>query len=249
MGPEGAVNILYRRELAAADGSGGAAREARRRVPREVREPVHRGLARVRGRDHPAAHDARQAHRRARQLRQQARQAIRRRSTATSRCELTEGPGRQPRRDRRARSFAPAARWGSARSRSTRTATATALHVRLADEAYHIGPSPARRELPAHRHASSTSRDAPARRSCIPGYGFLAENEDFAQACVDAGLTFVGPTPEAIALHGQQDRRARRRRSRPACRSCRAPRRRSPTTRPMPTIAAAADAHRLSAAS
>src|SRR5438270_152126 len=78
-----------------------------------------------------------------------------------------------------------------------------ARHVRAADQAVHIGPSPAvdsylriERLIEA---ASATGADA-----VHPGYGFLAENAEFAAACRDAGLTFIGPTPEAIRLMGSK---------------------------------------------
>jgi 3-methylcrotonyl-CoA carboxylase alpha subunit len=80
-------------------------------------------------------------------------------------------------------------------------ADANALHVRLADEAHRIGPPPAADSylrLDALIAAAKT-----ARADCVhPGYGFLSENADFAQACIDAGIVFVGPPPAAIRAMG-----------------------------------------------
>src|SRR5437016_5801295 len=78
-----------------------------------------------------------------------------------------------------------------------------ALHVRMADEAYGIGPSPAVESYLAIPKIIDVAMRAKA-TAVHPGYGFLSENAAFAQACEDAGLIFIGPSPSSIALMGSK---------------------------------------------
>jgi len=83
-------------------------------------------------------------------------------------------------------------------------ADAKALHVRQADEAVHIGPSPARESYLVGEKiiAAALATEADA---IHPGYGFLSENAEFAQAVIDAGLIWVGPHPVSITAMGLKD--------------------------------------------
>ena len=83
-------------------------------------------------------------------------------------------------------------------------ADAQALHVRQADEAVHIGPSPARESYLVGDKIIAAARQTGA-EAIHPGYGFLSENADFAQAVLDAGLIWVGPDPDSIRAMGLKD--------------------------------------------
>jgi 3-methylcrotonyl-CoA carboxylase alpha subunit len=83
-------------------------------------------------------------------------------------------------------------------------ADANALHVRSADEAVHIGPSPARESYLVGAKIIAAAK-ATGVEAIHPGYGFLSENADFAQAVIDAGLIWVGPKPDSIRAMGLKD--------------------------------------------
>ncbi|WP_051105838.1 acetyl/propionyl/methylcrotonyl-CoA carboxylase subunit alpha [Streptomyces hokutonensis] len=84
-------------------------------------------------------------------------------------------------------------------------ADADARHVREADTAVRIGPAPATESyLSVERLLEAAARTGA--QAVHPGYGFLAENAAFARACADAGLVFIGPPADAIALMGDKIR-------------------------------------------
>jgi acetyl-CoA carboxylase biotin carboxylase subunit len=77
------------------------------------------------------------------------------------------------------------------------------LHVRYADEAYLLGPAPSRESYLRADKLIDIARKSGA-DAVHPGYGFLAEREDFAAACADAGISFIGPKPSSIAAMGDK---------------------------------------------
>ena len=83
-------------------------------------------------------------------------------------------------------------------------ADARALHVRQADEAVHIGPSPARESYLVGEKIIAAALATKA-EAIHPGYGFLSENAEFAQSVIDAGLIWVGPRPASITAMGLKD--------------------------------------------
>ncbi len=82
-------------------------------------------------------------------------------------------------------------------------ADAKSRHVRLADEAVRIGPPPARESYLAIERIVDAARRTGA-QAIHPGYGFLSENADFAEACAQAGIVFIGPPAAAIRAMGSK---------------------------------------------
>ncbi|SFF78659.1 3-methylcrotonyl-CoA carboxylase alpha subunit [Novosphingobium sp. CF614] len=83
-------------------------------------------------------------------------------------------------------------------------ADAQALHVREADEAVHIGASPARESYLVGEKIIAAARQTGA-EAIHPGYGFLSENAEFARGVIDAGIVWVGPHPASITAMGLKD--------------------------------------------
>src|SRR4029453_15892969 len=105
----------------------------------------------------------------------------------------------------------------------------SALHVRQADEAYLVGPPPSRESYLSIERVIEAAKTSGA-EAVHPGYGFLSENADFARACDESGIVFIGPRSETIALMGEKTsaRRLAVRRGVPWCRGHSSP---SPTKR------------------
>src|SRR3989442_5281144 len=79
----------------------------------------------------------------------------------------------------------------------------SSLHVRMADEAAHIGPSPSSESYLRIDRILDAARRHGA-EAIHPGYGFLSENAEFAAACENAGIVFIGPSPESLRQMGSK---------------------------------------------
>jgi 3-methylcrotonyl-CoA carboxylase alpha subunit len=102
------------------------------------------------------------------------------------------------------RVFRTARRMGVATVAVYSDADARALHTRSADEAVHIGAAPVRESYLVGERIIAAAKQTGA-EAIHPGYGFLSENAEFAQAVIDAGLIWIGPNPSSITAMGLKD--------------------------------------------
>src|ERR687888_1007182 len=81
----------------------------------------------------------------------------------------------------------------------------SALHVRIADQAFCVGPPPSRESYLAQERIIEAAKKSGA-DAIHPGYGFLSENPSFVRACEQAGIIFVGPPAAAMEAMGEKTR-------------------------------------------
>jgi len=84
-------------------------------------------------------------------------------------------------------------------------ADADAMHVKIADEAVNIGPALSRKSYLSIDNILQAAKETGA-QAIHPGYGFLSENENFAQRCSENDIVFIGPPPETVAMAGNKSR-------------------------------------------
>ena len=133
-----------------------------------------------------------------------------------------QSPHRQPRRNRLPHHPHASSAWAYASVAVYSDADRLARTCDSADEAVRHRPGAGGRELSELEAILAAARPTGA-DAVHPGYGFLSENAASPRRCEDAGIAFIGPTPEQMRAFGLKHTRARARRCKPACRCCPAP--------------------------